>query len=218
MTTLAVARAPESPSASSTTRHSRPFKIVLFPVRLFLALGWLRAGAAKVIDGEWWRGDYLVQFLDDHVDVMLPFLTGTVATLESPIGVLVALGVLIGEFVIAACLVTGRKLRPALWLACVLNVSFVMYGAVNPSAFYLVLQMTLLLALTATRPAPPLRNAIIEIGFWGALALLTLPFVTTMHPAYVIDDPAIMLATLAVLRAGTLTILAVERNYAEYGS
>ncbi len=217
MTTVAIARAPQSPPTAPTNREHGRLKIVLFPLRLFLALGWLRAGAAKVIDGEWWSGEYLAQFLDDHAESMLPFLTGTTATLESPLGALVALGVLIAEFVIAGCMVTGRRLRPALWLACALNVSFVVYGAVNPSAFYLVLQMTLLLALTTARPAPLRRSAITEIALWGALGMLMLPFVTTMHPAAVIEDPAIMLATLAVLRAGTLTVLAVERRD-EYGS
>src|SRR5262245_771339 len=37
--------------------------VVLLPLRLFLAAGWLRASAEKLIDRQWWTGAKLRSFL-----------------------------------------------------------------------------------------------------------------------------------------------------------
>ena len=40
--------------------------LVLLPIRVFLAVGWLRSGIEKLIDAHWWNGDSLRAFLDQH--------------------------------------------------------------------------------------------------------------------------------------------------------
>ena len=202
----------ETEPSHATTGVSR-LAIVLFPLRVFLALGWMRAAASKVIDVTWWRGDYLRAFLVEHREAMLPFATPVAAIIDSPIAIGVALVVLVAQVAVAGCLLTGRYLRPSLWVACAMNVSFVVFGAVNPSAFYLIMQLTLLLAGSTMRtPSQPPR-AVAAIAGWVLVAAALLPFVRTLHPAAVIDDPALMLATLAGLRAATITVLAVEHRW-----
>src|SRR5258706_7718509 len=47
--------------------------VALLPLRLFLAAGWLRAGAEKLIDPQWWNGNKLRSFLTAPHSEALPF-------------------------------------------------------------------------------------------------------------------------------------------------
>ena len=67
---------------------------------------------------------------------------------------------------------------------------FTMAGRVNPSAFYLVMQVTLLFALS--RPVGA-RIALRRAAVWLVPAAMFAPFARTIEPAHVIDDPALML-------------------------
>jgi len=182
---------------------------VLFPARIFLALGWARSAVEKAVDPDWWSGDAIVSFLAEHQGSALwvdaPFLG-----IDGVPAMLLAVVVLLAEAAVSVCLLTGRLLRPALWVACTLNASFIALGAVTPSTFYLVLQMTLLFGLAVTRRAPESSRSSLSVGFWLLIALAMLPLVRTMHPSDVIEDPAIVLATLAVIRAATLAVFAFE--------
>ncbi|MEO1059273.1 MAG: hypothetical protein AAFY28_20400 [Actinomycetota bacterium] len=187
---------------SSGRRRSTPVAAVILPLQLFLAAGWFRAGVEKVIDPAWWRGDTLLGFLDEQRTHMLPFFVWFSDSAVAPIPAVVAFVVAELQLAIAICLLTNRFVRPALWAAIVLNVSFTLAGAVNPSAFYLVMQVTILLALS--RPVG-LTIALRRAALWCIVGATMLPFVRTVHPAEVIDDPASMLAFVAVLAAvGTL--------------
>lgn len=187
-----------------------PLRLALFPARIFLALGWTRAGIEKLIDGTWWTGDYLLNFLDAQQATALPFATFFTDMIGSRMAILVSFIVLVLELVLGFCLLTGRRLATALVGASALNIAFVALGAVNPSAFYLVIQLALIMGLVATRPLGPLRQNLTVIGgcLFGALAMT--PFISTLHPHGVIDDPAIMLATLAILVAATVAIRMVD--------
>ena len=218
MSTTAPERPPAAPISHSDggdaigARRVGRLAIIMFPARAFLALGWIRAGAEKLIDTRWWAGDYITNFLADHEESMLSIMAPVTELIGVRVAALLALVVLLAEFAIGVCLITGRFQRQALWAACALNVSFVALGAVSPSAFYLVLQMTLLLALASARRPASKPQTSSSVGGWIIAALAMLPFITTLHPHEVIDDPAIMLATLAALRAATLTVLAVEHG------
>ncbi|MEM8618711.1 MAG: hypothetical protein AAGF73_03225 [Actinomycetota bacterium] len=191
-----------SRSRSATTRPRRTVAAVLLPLQLFLAAGWLRAGVEKVIDPAWWRGDTLLGFLDDQRDHMLPFFRWFSDTAVAPIPAVVAFIVAEMQLAIAICLLSNRYVRPALWSAIVLNVTFTLAGAVNPSAFYIVMQVTLLLALS--RPVS-LTIALRRAALWCIVGATMVPFVRAIDPASVIDDPAAMLSFVAVLAAaGTL--------------
>jgi hypothetical protein len=178
--------------------------IVLFPIRMFLGMGWLRAGVEKVIDPTWWRGDALTIFLAEHRDVALPFMPAVSDQLFEPLIIPIAIGVVVSQLAIAVSFITTRLLRPALRAAVTLNLVFVAMGAVNPSVFYLVIEITLHAALdhgfignVSRRPRPR------HMGVKAGIGLALLPYVRTVNPADVIDDPAIILATLAFLAAAT---------------
>ena len=178
--------------------------IVLFPIRMFLGFGWIRAGVEKFIDDGWWTGEQLRLFLIRQRGEALPFMISPIDGVFEPFAELVALLVMLGQFAIGACFVTTRMLRPALWVAVTLNVVFVAMGAVDPSVFYLVIELSLLAALAlgviGGRPRDP--NPV-SIGAKVGVAVALIPLITTLHPHEVIDDPAIILVTVALLAAAT---------------
>ena len=181
--------------------------ILLFPIRLFLGFGWLRAGTEKVLDSTWWTGEYLRLFLIEQRPVALPFMPGLIDALFDPFAVPIALVVMLAQLVIGFAFVTTRQLRPALWIGVTLNVVFVAMGAVDPSVFYLVIQLSLLAAVSLgvfdeRRRDPNPVSIGLKLGVAGALA----PYAMTIAPAEVIHDPAIILMTVAILAAATETL------------
>ncbi len=80
----------------------------------------------------------------------------------------------------------------------VLNVWFTLAGRVNPSAFYLVMELVMLIGLS--RPVDMTiawRRAVL----WCVPAVAMLPFARTPAPAEVIDDAALMLSFVCGLTA-----------------
>ena len=179
--------------------------IVLFPIRFFLGLGWLRAGTEKLINPDWWIGDSLNAFLVQQREVALPFMPWLIDHGFAPFATPIALAVMMSQFAIAVAFLTARMLRPALWAAVTLNCLFVAMGAVSPSIFYLVIELTLLAALAngvfgeQHRTYPKAWSIGAKLG----AAIACLPYIETLHPEEVIDDPAIILATVAAIAAAT---------------
>jgi hypothetical protein len=125
----------------------------------------------------------------------------------SPFAVEVAAVVAVAQILIGLAILVGRPLRSALWAGVVLNVVFVMCGRVNPSAFYLVMEAVLLYGISvgvvgrrATRPSP---RSLALVAMWLALAVVDIPFIRTLEPAKVIEDPAMMLTFLCAVVAIT---------------
>lgn len=188
----------------SNSRYLRAesLQIVTLPARLFLALGWLRAASEKLIDVNWWTGYELDVFLIEQRPRALPFMQPVIDRVFTPTVLAIAAIVMVAEFAIGLALARAKHMRTALVAGITLNVVFVLLGVVTPSAFYLILQVTLLVALgERTNDRVTLRQ------LWGraiaclVAALAMLPFATTLHPAEVIEDPALMLATVAGLCA-----------------
>ena len=202
-----------SPQRSVRPASSRPHdgaaidggadRFVLFPARAFLAFGWLRAGVEKAIDAEWWSGAKLDTFVADQSETMLPFMEPLTNAFVAPAPFVTAAVVLAVELVLGVLILTGRRLGPALLGASALNVIFVLMGVVTPSAFYLVIQLTLLLALGARTGWFNARRRLAVIGAAGLTGIALTPFIATIHPAEVIHDPAIMLVTVGALAAAT---------------
>ncbi len=180
---------------------------LLLPLQLFLAAGWLRAGVEKVIDPSWWTGDALLRFLDEQATEMLPYFTPFSDHVVAPWAGGVAWLVALTQLAIGVCLLANRHVRAALWAGVLLNVCFTMAGRVNPSAFYLVMEAALLLALS--RPVA-VRIAQRRALLWVILGAASLPFARTLHPAEVIDDPALMLAFVPMLVAVTTLAMATS--------
>lgn len=203
--TMPSSRTPDSPHGGSARRR-RVLAAGLIPLQLFLAAGWLRAGTEKVIDPTWWNADALRGFLVEQHPEMLPWFAWFSDVLVEPLALVVAWAVLVTQLIIGGCLLTNRSVRPALWAGIVLNVAFTMAGRVNPSAFYLVMEITLLFALARSVSEPvAVRRAVA----WLIPATFFLPFVRTLHPRDVIDDPALMSVFLCVVASVTTIAVSV---------
>ena len=204
-----VARTPPTPDPTSPPtlqRRRRVLAATLVPLQLFLAAGWLRAGTEKLIEPEWWSADALRAFLLEQRPQMLAWFTWFSDVLVEPLAVMVAWLVLVLQLVIGICLLANRYVRLALWLGIVLNLAFTMAGRVNPSAFYLVMEITLLFALArSVSEAIAVRRAIA----WLIPATFLLPFARTLHPRDAIEDPALMLAFLCVIASATTIAVAM---------
>jgi uncharacterized membrane protein YphA (DoxX/SURF4 family) len=184
--------------------------VVLLPLRLFLALGWLRASAEKLIDPQWWSGAKLHTFLTNQHDAALPFFRPVMEHVIAPQAQFVAIVVAITQLLCGITIAIGRPMRLALRWAFLMNVVFIMTGKVNPSCFYLVMELVLLFAIAdgtiGMRPSVPSRRSVGVAAMSAVLAAATVPYVRTLEPAKVIEDPAMMLVTLGVITSITLLV------------
>lgn len=180
---------------------------MLLPLQLFLAAGWLRASIEKVIDPTWWSGVHLGGFLDEQRPFMLPWFRVFADYVVEPLAPMILWLVVAMQLLIAVCLIANHDIKAALWAGIILNVSFTMAGRVNPSVFYLVMQLALLFVLARpVRERIALRRAVL----WLVPAVLVAPFTRTLHPAHVIDDPALMLSFVAVVASTTTIAVSVD--------
>lgn len=182
--------------------------VVLLPLRLFLAAGWLRAAAEKLIDKQWWTGNKLRSFLTKQHDEALPFFRPVMDHVLAPGAHTVAIVVVLTQLGCGLAIAFGKPLRLALRWAVLLNVVFIMAGRVNPSAFYLVMEIVLLFAIAdgtmGVRPTSPSRRTVALSILSAGAAIAVTPYIRTIEPAKVIDDPAMMLVFLGVVVAVTL--------------
>jgi thiosulfate dehydrogenase [quinone] large subunit len=125
-------------------RHPMAF---LFPLRLFIGIGWLRAFAEKIGDPDWFDGRAVGAFLDAQFatdSIAAPLYGQLVESVLRPgsrwVGwVLMALQLLVGVGILF-----GNYTNLALLIGIAMNVNFVLAGRTNPSAFYIVIQTVLL--------------------------------------------------------------------------
>lgn len=177
----------------------------LLVIELFLGLGWARAAVEKVIDVDWWTGDAIQRFVAENEASALGWFAPFLSTVVVPLAVVVAAIVLALEGFVAASLLSGRRRGVGLAVGIGLNLTFLAAGAVNPSAFYLVLQGAAVIALVERTQRDLDRPLFgVELVVVTAAAM-SAPSIRTLHPAQVIEDPAIMVLTLAAL-----TVLVVE--------
>lgn len=187
---------PWPPPPTEPPPDRRRLRGLLLPIQLFLAAGWLRAGVEKIISGDWWTGAELDRFLVEQQPHMIDFFPAIVDVAIAPLALPISWIVMAMQVLIGVALLTGRRIELALWGGVLLNTTFVLAGAVNPSAFYLMMQLVLLLALA---PRVAWRTSVARAVAWFAAAAAMVPFVRTVDPALVIDDPASMLAFAAAL-------------------
>jgi len=184
--------------------------VVLLPLRLFLAAGWLRASAEKLIDPQWWTGAKLRTFLTAQHEAALPFFRPVMDGLIAPHAQLVAIVVVVTQLLAGLAIAVGKPLRLALRWVFFMNVVFVMVGKVNPSAFYLVMEVVLLFAIAegiiGVRPTAPSWQTVTAAGVFAALAAAAAPYIRTIEPSKVIDDPAMMLTFVGFIVATTLLL------------
>ena len=175
---------------------------VLYP-QLFLGFGWLRAAVAHGLDGSWWTGDDLLAFLDSTEELRLPVYQPFVDLLVRPLPVLVSAVVVGLQLLVGLALLAN--IRPITWalVGIFLNFNFIMAGRVNPSVFYVVMGMAVVLWIMLDRMTA-------ERAYWmatrativaAATVIVCGPFTTTLDPARVIEDPSLILIVLSSLFA-----------------
>ena len=189
--------------------------------RIFIGLGWIRAFAHKIADPQWWSGESIEEFVLAHQDITLGWYTPFLDNAVLPMVSVIALLVVLGQAVAGLTLLTGRLLGIGLTVGMVLNLNFMAAGAANPSAFYLLAQGSLALWLfdqneSLTVKATTKARAVAVVA--TLLAVASLPFISTIHPNSVTDDPAMMivfgggLAALACLHAAQGSLRGTEHS------
>ena len=206
----------------------------LVPLRLFIGLGWLRAGAEKVIDPGWRDGTSLAAFLSGHVsagEVAFPWYETLIAQVFLPHAAALALVIMLGQFLAGVAIAAGGLTNAALLGGLFMNLNFLLAGAPNPSTFYIVIQIALLLTnagailgldaglariihnpLLVAQPIAERRRRRWRVPVLpiGAISLITaiyaLAHVTDWSPAGSVEDPAMVVAILALLSLSWATI------------
>ena len=125
----------------------RRVALLLLPLRIWIGLAWLRSGAAKVLQPEWWDGSALTGLVDGQVQAgTAPFslypdlVASLVERAATPLGIALACG----EIAIGLGLLTGTLTNLALLMAIALNVNFILAGVPTPSQYYVVIEVVLL--------------------------------------------------------------------------
>ena len=210
----------DSPSASTRLSsfvdevrnriRETPSWVVL--VQSFIGLGWLRAGVEKVIDPTWWSGAYLDDFLDEHAGESLGWYEPFIDLIVSPLGVVISAVVMVAQFAVAGSLLSGRRVAAGLAAGIFLNLNFIAAGAVSPSVFYVLSQGALALWYAERSQRRDTANALeITAAVGAGMALAQVPWIETLAPADVIEDPAIIMATVGGF-AALGAMLALERR------
>ncbi|MFN0027062.1 MAG: hypothetical protein ACKV2O_07750, partial [Acidimicrobiales bacterium] len=159
---------------------------MLIPLRIFLAAGWARAGIEKVITPSWWDGGDLQTFLVAQHHDALPFFRPVMEHALAPMAIPVAWFVLLAQLTCGVLIALGRKLHLALGLAFLMNITFILAGRVNPSAFYLIMQLVLVFAIAdgalGERPTIPSQLTFAIAGLSGLMAATVMLFARTIQP------------------------------------
>ncbi len=119
----------------------------LVPLRLFIGLGWIRAAIEKLIDPHWHDGSKLLAFFDAQIMggyVVFPAYQSLMEGVFTQQVVFMSWLVAVGQLLVGIGILTGTLTSVALIAAIFLNMNFMFAGRVNPSAFYLIIQMVLL--------------------------------------------------------------------------
>ncbi|MGH2615731.1 MAG: hypothetical protein ACRDJC_10865 [Thermomicrobiales bacterium] len=209
------------------------------PVRVFIGIGWLRAFAEKAVELGWRDGTRLASFLERQLEggtiVFPPYqaLVGGVFLAHA-----MALGwiVMLGQLLAGIAILSGSLTTAALLGGIFMNLNFLLAGAPDPSAFYIVIQVVLMvggagailgidarlatrtrLSLFAARPAdhPPLLSIAVPTAVALAVMSCGCAVYATLHirdwtPAGSVRDPAAVLAVLAFMTACWAVIAALR--------
>ncbi len=170
-------------------------------------MGWIRAAAEKAIDPTWWSGEYLLGFLAEHDGEALGWYEPFVQTLVQPGAVSMSYVVFALQLAVGVLLLLGRRVSLALGLGIFMNLNFIAAGAVDPSIFYVLAQGAVALWLAERAGLASLQKLRIAAIGAMAMAIMSVPYIATIHPADVIHDPAIILVTAGALALASAEVL-----------
>ena len=210
----------------------------LLPLRLFIGIGWVRAGLEKFMDAGWPKGEALVVFLNQHVSsgqVRFPFYQGMVQHVFTPNALALSWLIMLGQILVGLAILFGAFTNLALLCGLFMNLNFILIGEVTPSAFYIVIQIVLLItnvgyilgldALLAKKAPVGLLVAQPYSGrkYWrferacfmglsfamAVLGVAVFPYIRDFTP-HSVDDPAMLLLVLSVIIGLSALITAVK--------
>lgn len=210
----------------------------LLPLRIFIGLGWLRAAAEKLINPGWYDGSELTAFLTGQLgwsQEAFPFYGTLMESVFIPNATALGLAVIVLQLFAGITILTGSFTNAGLWAGLLMNVNFILAGVPDPSAFYIVIQLVLffgaagaVLGMDARRSRRHHHPLLVASTAWEvddtaqrrrvygglavvsvALAAVMAPYVSTIDPATVVEDPAMILVTLALFAAGAAAVRAI---------
>lgn len=132
----------------------------LLPLRLFIGIGWLRAGLEKCFDPSWHTGAALSAFFGEQLEsglVVFPFYQTLIQSVFEPHIALLCWSIMLGEVLIGLALLSGTFSNLALLGGMLMATNFILAGQVNPGAFYIVIQLILFIANV---------GAILGVDYW----------------------------------------------------
>ena len=169
-------------------------------IRLFIGIGWLRAVAEKLIEPAWRDGTEIIAFVDGYSLWTLGWYRPIVDNLVLP-NIRVILVILIAAQIFAALtLLSGRLLAYGVGVGIFMNLNFLVAGSVDPNVFYLLAQGAIAFWLVESGTASKWRLrslSVVAIAIY-AMAMVSIPSITTLHPTRVIIDPAMMFVFLGL--------------------
>jgi thiosulfate dehydrogenase [quinone] large subunit len=215
------------------TGELRKPRAVLVPLRLFIGLGWLRAGVEKLITPGWYDGSELTAYIEGQLEwsqEAFPFYGALMEGVFLPQATALGIAVMLAQLLFGLAILCGCLTNAALLGGMTLNVSFILAGVPDPSAFYIVIQLVLLfggagaiagvdawlgrgvrhpLLVAPTEDSPDHATMHrITAAVSAGLALAFLPFVSTLDPALVIEDPAMILVMMFLVAAAIAAVKA----------
>ncbi len=117
---------------------------LLVPLRLFMGIGWVRAGVEKFLDPKWSSGETLIKFLNAN-ETFSPIYNVLIDNLFIPQAAIFANLVSFGQFLVGVSIFTGTLTNISLLIAIFMNLNFILMEKTLPSAFYIIIQVELLL-------------------------------------------------------------------------
>jgi thiosulfate dehydrogenase [quinone] large subunit len=194
---------------------------------MFIGIGWLRAGFEKFTDAGWLQGTALVEFFNQHItsgQVRFPVYQGMVQNVFTPGALALSWLIMVGQILVGAAVITGTLTNLALLCGLIMNMNFILIGEVTPSAFYVVIQMVLLvtnagyvlgvdallvrkirIGLLVAQPYSMRKYWRFERGAFlvlsiamAILALAVIPYIRDFSP-HSVEDPAMVLFVVSVI-------------------
>jgi len=187
----------------------RPSWIVL--VETFIGLGWIRAATEKVIAREWWDETVIRTFVAEHEELTLPWYQPLLDHVLLPGALVLVVLIPAGQLLAGLSILTAHRMNIGIFIGMTMNLNFIIIGAVNPSIFYLMLQAVLALWLFENRPITNLVVGYLRwiVGLAFVLAIASAPFIRSIDPAQVVEDPAMILVTYgaSIIAAGSIALM-----------
>jgi uncharacterized membrane protein YphA (DoxX/SURF4 family) len=156
--------------------------------------------------------------------VVFPIYRNLIQNVFAPNALALSWLIMVGQILVGAAILTGTFTNFALLCGLFMNLNFILIGEVNPSAFYVVIQVVLMvtnvgyslgldailakkipIGLLVAQPYSKRKYWHVERGIYlgvstalAFLALAIIPFIRDFSP-HSVDDPAMILLVLAII-------------------